>query len=122
MKDEDFYLRVCFDIKQFREVKKLSPDYMSSKLKLTTEEYSKIERAEADITLRQVFVICELLDITLSQLFNFETSNIFNYRSNNIQSHNKSSKMIIQTDEFLEKYVNILEKEVKRLKKKALHN
>lgn len=119
MKDDDFYLRVCFDIKQFREIRKLSHEDMSSQLGITTEEYRKIERAEIDVTLRQVISICELLEISLNELLKFESTNVFNYNSSNVQSHNDTSKMVIHNDDYLEKYVNILEEEVERLKKKA---
>lgn len=89
---------------------------MSVELSMTSSGYSKIERGEVDITLKKLFKIAEVLEVEVHQLLDFDVNIIFNYLDSNVQTHNESSKMIIHTNEYLEKYVKLLEKENQRLK------
>lgn len=106
------------NIKKFRELKNISRQQMADDLDLSLSGYAKLERGEIDVTLSRINQIAELLKVDASQLLNFDTSQIFNLNHNNLVQGvgTKANTVHYHTDEYLVKYVKVLEQEIERLK------
>lgn len=111
-------LNVYDNIKRFRELKNISRQQMADDLDLSLSGYAKLERGEIDITISRVNQIASLLGVDVSQLLNFDASQIFNLNNNQLVQGvgTKANTVHYHTDEYLVKYVKILEQEVERLK------
>lgn len=116
MKDNEELEKICTTLKDFRELKKITREHVAGELNMSVSGYSKIERGEVDITLKKLIQMCEILDVSVSQLLAFDTKDIFRYSHSNVQTHNAKSEMNVYADTYLAKYVNLLEEEVNRLK------
>ena len=106
------------NIKRFRELKNISRQQMADDLDLSLSGYAKLERGEIDITISRVNQIASLLGVDVSQLFNCDASQIFNLNNNQLVQGvgTKANTVHYHTDEYLVKYVKVLEQEVERLK------
>lgn len=106
------------NIKKFRELKNISRQQMASELELSLSGYSKLERGEIDVSLSRITQIAKLLGVELSQLLNFDSSQIFNLNNNQLVqgTGTKANTVHYHSDEYLVKYVRILEEENLRLK------
>jgi transcriptional regulator with XRE-family HTH domain len=106
-------------IKYLRHAKKLSRQQMADALHITVSGYGKIERGEVDLTISRLFDIAKILEVSISRLLNFNVSNIFNLSNNHIvQASSETPTMHIYNNEYLEKYVKLLEAEIERLRSK----
>ena len=106
------------NIKKFRELKNFTREVMADKLEMSLSGYSKLERGDVEITVNKLIKIAELLEVSVSQILNFEASQIFNVSNNQVvngveikEQHNH------YVDEYKDKYIQLLEAEVVRLKK-----
>ncbi len=106
------------NIRKFRELKNITREHMANDLEMSLSGYAKIERGETEITVQKLYRIAEILDINVSQIMNFDASQIFNISNNeNIHSIGSKDQVInIITDQMKDKYINLLESEVERLK------
>lgn len=106
------------NIKRFRELKNISRQQMADDLDLSLSGYAKLERGEIDITISRINQIASLLGIDVSQLLNFDASQIFNLNNNKLVQGvgTKANTVHYHTDEYLVKYVKVLEQEIERLK------
>lgn len=106
------------NIKKFRELKNISRQQMASELELSLSGYSKLERGEIDVSLSRITQIAKLLGVELSQLLNFDSSQIFNLNNNQLVqgTGTKANTVHYHSDEYLVKYVKVLEEENLRLK------
>ncbi|MBP6459873.1 MAG: helix-turn-helix transcriptional regulator [Crocinitomicaceae bacterium] len=91
---------------------------MADKLEMSVSGYSKLERGDVELTVNKLFKIAELLEVSVSQILNFDASQIFNVSNNHVvngvdvkEQHNH------YVDEYKDKYIHLLEAEVARLKK-----
>lgn len=111
--------RISENIKKFRELRGLTREQLASDLGMSLSGYSKIERGEVDLSMSKIQKISELLGIEISEILNFDANQIFNVQNNNlVQSIGaKAENMHFHTDEYREKYIKMLEKEVDRLNK-----
>ena len=91
---------------------------MADDLDLSLSGYAKLERGEIDITISRINQIASLLGIDVSQLLNFDASQIFNLNNNKLVQGvgTKANTVHYHTDEYLVKYVKVLEQEIERLK------
>jgi transcriptional regulator with XRE-family HTH domain len=108
--------QVIDNIKKFRELKNVTREHIASELEMSLSGYSKLERGEVDLTLSKLYRIAEVLEVSVSQILNFDVTNVFNVSNNqNVhgvevrEQHNYSSS-------HTEKYIQLLESEVERLK------
>ncbi len=106
------------NIKKFRELKNFTREVMADKLEMSVSGYSKLERGDVELTVNKLFKIAELLEVSVSQILNFDASQIFNVSNNHVvngvevkEQHNH------YIDEYKDKYIQLLEAEVERLKK-----
>jgi len=100
------YLNVASKIKKIREIKGFSQDYVASKLDITQNTYSKIERGEAQITIDKLSAICEVLEIDFNTLFNFDENLIFN-NCNQTGNFGNNNTLVLNT---LEKIQEVYDK------------
>ena len=106
------------NIKKFRELKNISRQHMASELELSLSGYSKLERGEVDVSISRITQISKLLGVDVSHLLNFDTNQIFNLNNNQLiqGTGTKANTVHYHSDEYLVKYVRILEDENLRLK------
>lgn len=55
-------------IRSYRELKGYSQDYMARKLHISSSAYSRIERAEVNLTIEKLIQIAEIFKVELEQI------------------------------------------------------
>ena len=108
---------VISNIKKFRELKNITREQIADELQLSASGYSKIERGEIELSVLRLFQIANFLDVEVSKILNFDVTTIFNISNNSgmngqvtVDNYNNHK------DEYLEKYVKLLEAENEKLK------
>jgi transcriptional regulator with XRE-family HTH domain len=71
-------INIGHKIKSLRELKGYSQDYVATKLHISQNALSKIERGEIKISLDKASELAEVMEIELDSLINFEPGNYFN--------------------------------------------
>jgi len=69
-------------IKDVRNVKGFSYEYMANELKISTSAYRKIENNETKLTVERLFQIAEVLETPIGKLLGSKQSTVF-YQNNN---------------------------------------
>jgi transcriptional regulator with XRE-family HTH domain len=103
-------------IKQIRELKNLTQEYVATQLDLTTRAYSKIESGETQLTINRLNEISKILGIEPMEVLGFDERQVFNNckQEGNIGiNHINVPEKLIQQ---YEKTIQILEDEVALLK------
>jgi transcriptional regulator with XRE-family HTH domain len=104
------------NIKKFRELKNMTREDLADRMEMSLSGYSKLERGEVELTVNKLYRIAEILEISVSQILNFDASQIFTMTNNQNafgyirEQHNEYN------DEYKDKYIKLLEAEVERLK------
>jgi transcriptional regulator with XRE-family HTH domain len=65
-------------LKQLRELKNFTQEYVATQLGLTTRAYSKIESGETQLTINRLNEISAILGIDPMEALGFDHQNIFN--------------------------------------------
>jgi len=105
------------NIKKFRELKNLTRDELADKLEMSLSGYSKLERGEVELTISKLYRIADILEVSVSQILNFDASQIFNINDHGVANVDvKSQTNNYNPDEYKDKYIKMLEAEVERLK------
>lgn len=60
------------NIKNYREAKEWSQEFLAEKVDLTREYISCIERGQKSISLRKLFLMADVLGVKFSDLANFD--------------------------------------------------
>lgn len=118
-------LHIGKKIKQLREWKNYTQEYMAEKLNISQSSYSKIEADEVKIDLEKAEAISEILGITLNQLISFDEKNIFynstqkgdnvNYNMSSFKAEKELyERLIFEKDEV----IKALKEEIEILKNK----
>ena len=89
---------------------------------MSVSGYSKIERGEVDLTVSKIDKIANVLEVSTSQILNFDATTIFNVSSNNGSVGNENNNNYYTIDEYTKKYIAILEQENERLRKNQEEN
>lgn len=113
--------QISYNIKKFRELKNFTREFIATELDMSVSGYSKIERGEIDLTISKLQKIADILNVSPSEILNFDVTNIFNIANNQqVQGlGSKASSIVNNTnlvDEYTKKYILKLEEEVERLK------
>jgi transcriptional regulator with XRE-family HTH domain len=103
-------------IKQIRELKNFTQEYVAGKLNLSTRAYSKIETGETQLTINRLNEISTILGIEPIEILGFDDKKIFNFYNsndiNNIKNINIPDKLIQQYEETIQS----LKEQIKLLK------
>ncbi|MEY3085410.1 MAG: hypothetical protein RL037_1590 [Bacteroidota bacterium] len=100
-------------IKQLRELKNFTQEYMAQQLGLSTRAYSKIESGETQLTINRLNEISEILGIDPMEVLGFDHQNIFN---NCTQEGNIGINHINIPDKLIDQY----EKRIQQLESEVL--
>ena len=65
-------------LKQLRELKNFTQEYMAQQLGLSTRAYSKIESGETQLTINRLNEIAAILEVDPIQALGFDHQNVFN--------------------------------------------
>lgn len=100
-------------IKQLRELKNFTQEYMAQQLGLSTRAYSKIETGETQLTVNRLNEISKILGITPVEVLGFDDKNIFNIHhstgNNGLNYINLPEKLIEQYEETIQSLKNQIE-------------
>ena len=109
---------VIENIKKFRELKDITREDLADKLEMSLSGYSKLERGEVDITLTKLYRIADILEVSVSQILDFDASQIFNIKDYGVANVDIKSQTNNYNDEYKDKYIKLLESAVERLNEK----
>jgi transcriptional regulator with XRE-family HTH domain len=112
--------KISDSIKKFRELKNITREQMAEELSMSLSGYSKVERGEVDLSITKIYKIASVLKVEVPQILNFDASQVFNVHNNaNVNGVGiKENTFNLKSDQYREKYVQLLEAEVERLKQK----
>ena len=111
--------QIAENIKNLRELKKVTREEMAEELSMSLSGYSKIERGEVDLTISKIIKISEVLQVDLSKVLNFDAKEIFNiYNNATVIGGKNETANYNHEDKYREKYILMLESEIERLKSK----
>lgn len=80
-------------IKNIREIKNLTQEYMAEKLGITQAGYSKIESGATKISYSKIVDISKILGVEVEELLAFDSQKYFN-SFNNVKGNNNGSVTI----------------------------
>lgn len=104
-------------IRNIRELKNFTQEYMAKKLGITQAGYSKIESGATKISYSKLSEISKILDIEVEGLLAFDSQKYFN-SFNNVKGSNNGSVTIKVKDEDIKKLfedkINLLERLLNR--------
>jgi len=116
-------------IKNIRELKNYTQEYMAERLGVTQAGYSKIEKGKTSLSYEKLVEIGRILDVSVEDIISFDYDRYFN-NFNKITGNNNGS-ILINADntstlkelyedkiQLLEKLLNITENELERYKDK----
>lgn len=69
-------------IKNIRELKNYTQEFVAGKLKMTQAGYSKLERGETDIAYSKIEEVAKVLGVTTEEIIAFDQQRFFNNQSN----------------------------------------
>lgn len=100
-------------IKQIRELKNFTQEYMAQQLGLSIRAYSKIETGETQLTVNRLNEISGILGISSMELLGFDKKNIFNINhstgNNGLNNIYLPEKLIEQYEETIQSLKNQIE-------------
>ncbi len=105
-------MEISGKIRKMRELKGFSQDYMALKLKMSQNNYSKLELGKSKVDINQLERISEILEVDLIKLIEFDENIIFN---NNNQSGGNFAQTINQ--ELSEKLIAMYEEKIRNLER-----
>jgi transcriptional regulator with XRE-family HTH domain len=93
-------------IKQIRELKNFTQEYMAQQLGLSTRAYSKIETGETQLTINRLNEISAILGVQPMEVLGFDDKKVFNFYNsndiNNVKNMNMPEKLIQQYEETIQ--------------------
>lgn len=105
-------LRIGKKIKQLRELKDYSQEYMATQLKMSVPGYGRIERNEVDVSMERANQIATVLGISLTELISFDEKYIFNNYANNQNAFVINSELHQEDKKALNELVDYLKKQL----------
>ena len=93
-------------IKQIRELKNFTQEYVAQQLGLSTRAYSKIETGETQLTINRLNEISAILEVQPMEVLEFDDKKVFNFYNssdiNNVKNMNMPEKLIQQYEETIQ--------------------
>jgi transcriptional regulator with XRE-family HTH domain len=103
-------------IKKIRESKNYTQGYMSNKLNISQNTYSKIETGGIKLTVDRLNQISEVLDIAVEDILNNETQT-YNFHNSNIDKFYGYIETLHEDNkELFQITINLLNEQIKYLK------
>lgn len=87
-------------IRKIREIKGYSQDYVATQLKMSQNNYSRIELDQNKINLDRLQEIATILEIDPMDILNFDERNVFNSTSHN-QTGGETKSGIFNSDSII---------------------
>jgi transcriptional regulator with XRE-family HTH domain len=103
-------------IKQIRELKNFTQEYVAQKLGLSTRAYSKIETGETQLTINRLNEISAILEVQPMEILGFDDKKIFNI---NNSTGNNGYNNIFFPDKLVQQYeetIQSLKEQIQLLK------
>jgi transcriptional regulator with XRE-family HTH domain len=110
---------VTNNIKKFRELKNLTREHMASQLEMSVSGYGKLERGEVELTVTKLFKLAEIFDVNVAQILNFDATKAFANSHRDEVDDGAQKEHVPDHDQYLDKYIALLEKEIERLQKES---
>lgn len=109
-------------IKKFREQKNYTQQYMSDRLNISQNTYSKIETGGIKLTVERLNQIAEVLEVPIEQILSSDNQ-VFNFHNSNIEKfygyietlHEDNKELTQKTIEILSSQLEYLKKENEKL-------
>ena len=103
-------------IRQLRELKGFSQEYMAQRLSISQRAFSKIERQEVPLDWNRIADIAAIFEMDPIDLITFDDNLIFNQLSQKAESGSVYSNLPSKLIEQYEKRIQTLEEEVRFLR------
>ncbi len=103
-------------IKQIRELKNFTQEYVAQKLGLSTRAYSKIETGETQLTINRLNEISKVLEMNPVEVLGFDDKKIFNITNS---TGNNGYNNIFFPDKLVQQYeetIQALKEQIQLLK------
>lgn len=84
-------------IKNIRELKNFTQEYMAERLDISQAAYSKLEKGDIKVSAEKLSQIAKVLEVNPEEIVSFDSQKYFN-SFNNVKGNNNGS-IIIGTDE-----------------------
>jgi len=107
--------RVIRNIRKLRELRLLSREQMALELSLSLSGYGRLERGETDLTLTRLKLISDILNVDITELFEFDPSAVLQRKKANTKPDQVNPSEEKQ-QQYREKYIAMLEMELERLR------
>jgi transcriptional regulator with XRE-family HTH domain len=91
-------------LKQLRELKNYTQEYMATELGLSTRAYSKIEAGETQLTINRLNEISRVLGIEPMEILGFDHKNIFNNCTQEGDNSTMGTSTYLAPDKLMEQY------------------
>lgn len=75
-------LTIGMKIKKLRELRNYTQEHMAKKLNMSANGYGKIERDETDISYSRMQQIADILEVSISEIINFDDKQILGNKPN----------------------------------------
>ena len=69
--EKETYIKLGKNIKKYRQLKKISQEKLSELLEANSKFIGHVERVERYISLKKLIQVSQILDVSLSKLFDF---------------------------------------------------
>ncbi len=102
-------------IKNLRELRNFTQEYMSKQLRMTQAGYSKLESGKTDITFSQLTEIAKTLDVRVEDLITFDNQKFF-HSFNNVKGNNNGFHVKLESGDIVKLYddkISLMEKLLK---------
>jgi transcriptional regulator with XRE-family HTH domain len=103
-------------LKNLRELKNLTQEYMAQQMGLTTRAYSKIESGETQLTINRLNEIASILGVDTIEALGFDHQNIFN----NCKQDGNYNTIGTSTYQMPEKLIEQYEKRIQQLESEVI--
>ena len=106
-------------IKQIRELKNFTQEYVATQLGLTTRAYSKIEAGETQLTINRLNEISGILGVQPMEILGFDEKQVFNNCNQEGNQNTIGTSNFFFPEKLMQQYektIQILEDEVSLLK------
>ncbi|MDY3520051.1 helix-turn-helix domain-containing protein [Riemerella anatipestifer] len=116
---------IGYKIKNIRELKNLTQEYMAERLDISQAAYSKLEKGNTKISEEKLNKIAEILDVNPEDITDFDNKKVLN-SFNNVKGNNNgiitcNEKDIILIRRLYEDKINLLEKLLQKAEEEIEH-